>query len=204
MIAVIDYGTGNVRSVVKMMEHIGCKVELTNDVKKIKKASRIVMPGVGAFKPAMDQLSQFDLINVLQEEVITNKKPFLGICLGMQLLSDRSSENGMNNGLGWISGDVRLLNPTKTVKVPQFGWFSTRISELHPVTINLPSHPFFYFAHSYHFVPKNKKHISMTMNYGESYVAAIAHENIFATQFHPEKSQDVGIKFFENFINWNH
>ncbi len=203
MVVVIDYGLGNVRSVVKILEYLGSDVVLTNDVDIINRADRIILPGVGAFAPAMALLNRLSLVTTLFEAVMIKKKPLLAICIGMQLLANRSCEDGVHNGLGWVQGDVRQLNLKDELTVPKFGWFSTKTITIHPLTDNLPTGAFFYFAHSYHFVPADKTRIAMTMNYERTYVAAISHENIFATQFHPEKSQEVGIKFFENFVQWN-
>ncbi|MCD4722142.1 MAG: imidazole glycerol phosphate synthase subunit HisH [Desulfobacula sp.] len=204
MIAIIDYGMGNVRSVYNAFDFIGEDVEITADPQKIANASRIVLPGVGAFGKAMLNLNERGLVEILHREVLEKGKPFLGICLGMQLLTQSSSEHGFTKGLGWIPGKVRMFDLSNSqLKLPHMGWndITTKIS--HPVFDNLREDHFtFFFVHSYHIIIENQKDIAATCEYGYNFTASIARDNIFATQFHPEKSQDNGIQVLENFVKW--
>lgn len=207
MIAVIDYGMGNLRSIAKALEEVGGEVLVTSDRKDIAKADRIVFPGVGAFGDGMKNLRERDLLPVLEEEIMKNKKPFLGICLGMQLLACKSEEFGEHEGLGWIDADViRFKFPDVTgdekLRVPHVGWNTVKFTQSHPLLEDIDKEADFYFVHSYHFVPASQDVVIGTCDHGGDFVAAISQENIFATQFHPEKSQQDGLKMLENFINW--
>ncbi|MFH2091019.1 MAG: imidazole glycerol phosphate synthase subunit HisH [Pseudomonadota bacterium] len=204
MIAIIDYGMGNVRSVYNALDFIGQEVLITADPGKIADASRIVLPGVGAFGKAMDHLNTAGLVEILNREVLENKKPFLGICLGMQLLASDSSEHGFTNGLGLIPGQVRMFDrPDSDLKLPHMGWNDIMPQKPHPVFDGLKPGQFcFYFVHSYHFKPQDSGDVLATCDYGGEFCAVLARDNIIATQFHPEKSQDNGIQLLENFVNW--
>ena len=204
MIAIIDYGMGNVRSVYNAFDFIGEKVEITADPQKIADASRIVLPGVGAFGKAMYNLIQRGLVDILNREVIEKGKPFLGICLGMQLLMENSCEHGFTEGLGWIPGKVKMFDlPALELKLPHMGWNDITTKIFHPVFDKLGQENLtFYFVHSYHVITENQMDLAATCEYGYDFTASVARDNIFATQFHPEKSQDNGIQFLENFVHW--
>ena len=204
MIAIIDYGMGNVRSVYNAFDFIGEDVLITADPRKIANASRIVLPGVGAFGKAIDHLNKAGLVDILNKEVLEKGKPFLGICLGMQLLASDSSEHGFTKGLGLIPGHVRLFDlPDSNFKLPHMGWNDISLHRHHCFFNNLKEGQFsFYFVHSYHFIAEKQKDVLASCEYGANFCAVLAKENIIATQFHPEKSQDNGIQLLENFVNW--
>lgn len=203
LVVVIDYNMGNVRSVWKAFEYLGAKVIVSNSLEDIKKADRLVLPGVGAFGEGMENLKKLGIIEALEEEVIKNNKPFLGICLGMQLLAKDSEEFGFHKGLGWIDGSVKKLEPGSNFKIPHVGWNEIKIiDEACPIFSGITQKSAFYFVHSFHFIPERKENIKAVCDYGQEFVAAIQKENIFATQFHPEKSQMPGLKILENFLAW--
>ena len=213
-IAVIDYQTGNLHSVAKALEFVGGEVVVTSEVKELEAADKIVLPGVGAFGEGMEKLKQLGLIAVLNREVREKKKPFLGICLGMQLTATVGEEHGKHQGLGWIDARVvrfdfeNLDSPiesgndtNRTLKVPHMGWDDVRLVGQSPIFAGLESSATFYFVHSYHVVLKNKDLVTGFCDYGGEFAAAISFENIYLTQFHPEKSQKKGLKILENFVN---
>tara|TARA_B100000963_G_C22613379_1_gene666028 strand:+ start:343 stop:963 length:621 start_codon:yes stop_codon:yes gene_type:complete len=202
MTAIVDYGIGNVKSVCRAIEYLGGEVQLTRKFDELKKADRIILPGVGAFKPAIESILDYELDKVLYEEVIINKKPFLGICLGMQLVTNLTHENGLWKGLGWIDAEVHKLSDSDEYKLPQFGWNSVDIIFDHILMNNIPPQTAFYFANSYHVKVKNERIILLTTTYGETFVSSFVKENIFCTQFHPEKSQEFGLQLLENFLDW--
>jgi len=202
-IVIIDYNMGNLRSVQKAFEKLGCNVVITNDHAVIKNANKIVLPGVGAFKDGIKHLEELGLIEVLTQEVINNKKPFLGICLGMQLLSKKSYENGETNGLGWVDAEVIKFDVSKQekkLKIPHVGWNNTKYKNHNTLYNDVPDNSDFYFVHSYHFVTKEDV-VTCTTEYGINFISSLHKDNIFAFQFHPEKSQEVGLKILSNFIN---
>jgi len=201
-VTIVDYGLGNIRSVVNAFEAIDVSVETTKEPAKLLEAERIVLPGVGAFEVGMKNLEKLAFVPALEEVVLKQKKPFLGICLGMQLLADKSFEHGEHKGLGWVKGAVEKLPAEKGIKIPHVGW-----NDVKPVANNLlfnelSQEPVFYFVHSYHFACQNNEDVAATCNYGIDFTAALQRENIFATQFHPEKSQRVGLQLLRNFVNW--
>jgi len=201
MVVIIDYKMGNLRSVQKAFEKIGCDAVVTNDIEIIKNASKIVLPGVGAFADGMKHLNELGLINVLNEEIIKNKKPFLGICLGMQLISNKSYENGETQGLAWIDAEVVKFDFTnKKLKVPHVGWNNTKFKNKNKLLNEVADNSDFYFVHSYYF-KTDEDVVTSTTEYGFEFVSSINKENIYAFQFHPEKSQTVGLKILENFVN---
>lgn len=203
MIAVIDYRMGNTRSVVKTLQALGHEAELTNSPDRLRVASHLILPGVGAFKDGMANLRELGLEALLQEIVVRGKKPFLAICLGMQLLAEEGMENnGPHTGLGWIQGRVeRFAIDEKKYKVPHVGWNNIRIVKDVPLFRDVPRpDPDFYFVHSYHLVCANPEDIIASCDYGQTFTAAIQRENIIATQFHPEKSQANGIHVLNNFL----
>jgi len=202
-IVIINYKMGNLRSVQKAFEKVGCNAIITNDHDTIKKADKIVLPGVGAFKDGMKHLKQLDLINILNEEVLINKKPFLGICLGMQLIANKSYENGETRGLGWVNAKVvkfDFSSHIKKLKVPHVGWNNINFKNRNILFNNISDNSDFYFVHSY-YLETNEDVVTSITDYGINFVSSINKENIYAFQFHPEKSQVVGLKILENFVN---
>jgi len=195
MTAIIDYGMGNLASVQKALTFLNIDSLITNDEHLIKQAKCILLPGVGSFEQGMKNLKALNFIEVLNQEVIKNKKPFLGICLGMQLIMENGSEPKSCKGLGWIKGDVKLIK-NKKFPVPHLGWNRVYSSEDKYEKDRLIDN--FYFIHSYHVIPKENI-IKTFVDYEFQMVASIRKENIFATQFHPEKSQKAGLELLKNF-----
>jgi glutamine amidotransferase len=203
MVVVVDYGLGNLFSVAKAFEWVGAQVKISGDPEDLKNAERIVLPGVGSFGDGMDYIRAKGLDKVLVEEVIEKQKPFLGICLGLQLLADLGFEYGKHHGLGWIPGVVRELEVERFgLKVPHIGWNDIKIMRENQLFRGLPKTADFYFVHSYQLICQDPTDVVAVTEYGEEVIAAVLRKNIFATQFHPEKSQDNGIKLIENFMNW--
>ena len=202
MIAIIDYGMGNLRSVQKGFEAVGAKAIVTSDSKKILSARSVVLPGVGAFKACMDNLEKFDLIDTVKQSVQSGK-PFLGICLGLQLLFSQAEEFGSVSGLGIPKGKVvgfkDAPNSGDPLKIPHMGWNNVEVKPSHPLFDSVPNQSFFYFVHSYYVVPEDRATVATTTNYGIEFVSGIHHENIHAFQFHPEKSQQLGLTVLKNF-----
>lgn len=198
MITVIDYNMGNVRSVANAFEAFGCEVQITNQVSDIKQAKYIVLPGVGAFGEGMKNLKELGLIEVLNEQVLQKKKPFLGICLGMQLLADEGFEFGHFQGLGWIPGSVKKME-VDNLPLPHVGWNNLIIKTKSRILDRMPSGADFYFVHSFHFAAAEPDTVTATCEYGQEFAAVIARDNIYGVQFHPEKSQKAGKTLFENF-----
>ncbi len=190
---------GNVASVDKAVSYLGYESIITNNPNEINSSNYIILPGVGAFAQGMDNLTKLGLVDLLTNEVIVNKKPFLGICLGMQLIATKGHELKLTNGLGWVEGEVIKINePDKSI--PHLGW--NEITVTNDSFIKDFNQKDFYFIHSYHFNVTNREDIAATVNYGNSYVAAIQKENIFASQFHPEKSQLSGLSLIKSFLNF--
>ena len=202
-IVIIDYNMGNLRSVQKAFEKVGASAIISSDHSIIRNADKIVLPGVGAFKDGMKHLKRLGLIELLNDEVLNHKKPFLGICLGMQLLSKKSFEGGESEGLGWIDASVVKFDFTsneKRLKIPHVGWNNAVYQNSNPLFKEIPDNSDFYFVHSYYFRTNENVITSMT-EYGIEFVSSIHKENIYAFQFHPEKSQVAGLKILENFVN---
>jgi len=197
-IVIIDYGMGNLRNVQKGFEKIGFEAELTRSKKEIEKASAIVLPGVGAFKDCMENLEKYGLIEPLLRS-IEKGKPYLGICLGLQILYSESEEFGSHKGLDLIKGKVVRFRPDPEHKVPHMGWNTIEKEKEVPMLRGVESGDFFYFVHSYYVIPEEAKWISTFTTYGKPFVSSIWKENLFATQFHPEKSQQKGLRVLENF-----
>ncbi len=201
-IAIIDCGSGNLRSVSNAFLNIGADAVVTSDPAVVKSASHIVLPGVGAFGDVRAGLFAIDgMFEVLEEEILHRKKPFLGICVGMQLLADAGMEHGEHKGFGWIKGTVEAIKPADTkLKIPHMGWNNLSVQP-HPIFAKLPENPDVYFVHSYHFRAENQNDIIATVDYGGEITAAVARENIIGVQFHPEKSQKIGLAVLNNFVN---
>ncbi|MDP2938977.1 MAG: imidazole glycerol phosphate synthase subunit HisH [Candidatus Omnitrophota bacterium] len=197
MIAVIDYGMGNLHSVQKALEFVGAKVFVTQNADEIKQAQKLVLPGVGAMQQAMERLNYLGLVDVIKEAVNQNK-PFLGICLGLQLLFQESQEGGQVKGLGIIPGSVKKLS---NLKVPHIGWNQIKkINPECPLFKDIPEGAFFYFCHSYYVEPKDLIWIATQTEYATNFASSICGNNIFGVQFHPEKSHILGLKVLENFV----
>src|SRR3990172_3087464 len=195
-IVIVDYGMGNLRNVEKVLEKIGCEARLTRNKNEIQRASAIVLPGVGAFKDCMKNLEQYGLIEPLLQS-IEKGKPYLGICLGLQILFSESEEFGSHKGLGLIKGRVVKFKPDPEHKVPHMGWNTVEIEKDCPYLEGIGSGRFFYFVHSYYVVPAEKRWVSTLTEYGAPFASSLWKENLFATQFHPEKSQEDGLKILE-------
>jgi imidazole glycerol-phosphate synthase subunit HisH len=197
MIAIINYGLGNLTSVKNAFDLLGFESEITNDPEKIKNADTIVLPGVGAFKEGMDNLHNLGVIEVLNQEVLVKKKPFLGICLGMQLICNRSFEGGETQGLGWIDADVVKFK-TQDLIIPHMGWNNVNCNLDSPIFKGSNAKQDFYFVHSF-YVKLNEQVNVGTCDYGCNFAAVVQKNNIFATQFHPEKSQHEGLEMLRKF-----
>lgn len=198
MIAIIDYGMGNLHSVAKAFEKVGADARVSRDPKDVKKADALVLPGVGAFGDAMENLRKRGLAGVIREEVGAGK-PFLGICLGLDLLFEESDEHGINEGLGLIPGRVELL-PTD-LKVPHIGWNSVAMRKQSRLLKGIPDGSYFYFVHSYAVVPHEESDILCTTGYGCKFTSAVERDNMTAVQFHPEKSSSLGLAILRNFAS---
>lgn len=203
MIAIIDYGMGNVRSLHNALQYIGCDAVITADSDKIRHAERIILPGVGAFGDAMAAIRARGLDEQLEADVHQGGKPMLGICLGMQLLARTSTEHGVHQGLGWLDATVERFDPSGGLKIPHIGWNEVDSLLDEPLFRGIrQDERNFYFVHSFHVRCSNQADVIATSDYGGPFAAAVRHENVIATQFHPEKSQDNGIRVLENFLRW--
>ncbi len=209
MIAVIDYGMGNLRSVAKAFESVGADVIVSSEPEDILKADSVVLPGVGAFRDCMENLEEKKLDRVVRESIHSGK-PFLGICLGLQLLFEESVEFGRVRGLGILPGKVVRFKPQPAqpgnrdaLKVPHMGWNAVSIKKRQPLFESAPEDPYFYFVHSFYVVPDDPEVIATTTHYGIEFVSGIQHNNIYAFQFHPEKSQKLGLSILEKFAQLN-
>ena len=206
MIAIVDYGMGNLRSVHKGFERVGFSAAVTQDPGLIRKASGLVLPGVGAFKKAMENLTGLGLVGPITE-FIQSGRPFLGICLGLQLLFSESEEFGRQSGLGILEGRVvrfPFSNPDSSssrdsLKVPHMGWNAVHIRKHVPALAGVEDGAYLYFVHSYYPVPEDRHIVATTTDYGGDFVSSVSRGNLFACQFHPEKSQTVGLKILKNF-----
>lgn len=196
-VAVVDSGSGNLRSVERALAASGANPRFTSDPEEVAKADGIVVPGQGAFGDCMDNLRERGLDQAIRE-FIKSGKPYFGICLGLQILFEDSEESPESQGLSILEGNVRRFLPSAG-KVPHMGWNSTTSARSLPLLADIPENTYFYFTHSYYAVPKSDGMVALRCHYGGSFVAAIQHENIFACQFHPEKSQAAGLKLLQNF-----
>jgi glutamine amidotransferase len=198
MIAIIDYGMGNLRSVQKAIEAVGHEAEVTSDPDRVRRAPRIILPGVGAFEDAMAELRRTGLGEAFVEAVRAGK-PCLGVCLGLQLLFDTSSEDGEHEGLGLLPGRVERFGSHPGLKIPHMGWNTLRVRRPIPLLEGLGPEPSVYFVHSYHAVPDNPDDLAAEADYPEPFAAIVGRDNLMACQFHPEKSQRVGLAMYANF-----
>jgi glutamine amidotransferase len=205
MIGVIDYGRGNLLSVTNALDSIGEDVTLVRNPDELSQCDRIVLPGVGAFPAGMRSLIESELIGALTDNVINQGKPFLGICLGMQLLTKVGHEMIDTDGLGWIDGEVLEMKPSEpNLKLPHVGWNETAPDPNSPLFKNLGKTPVFYYVHSYAVSLSGQNTTAEAWcDYGGKFVAAVRNQNIVATQFHPEKSQEIGLRFLTNWVDWN-
>lgn len=199
MITIIDYGIGNIGSIINMLDYIGIKSKTTSDPDEVYNSKKLILPGVGAFDSAMQKINSIkDLKESLSQKVIKDKVPLMGICLGMQLLTN-SSEEGNLPGLGWIDADVKKFPVSKKMKVPHMGWNNVQIISTDKITKNLTEKEKYYFVHSYYVSVKDKKNSLMTTKYGLEFDSGIFFENIYGFQFHPEKSNKYGMKLLKNY-----
>ncbi|TPI12276.1 imidazole glycerol phosphate synthase subunit HisH [Mesorhizobium sp. B4-1-3] len=212
-VAIIDYGSGNLRSATKAFERaaheagLAATIELTADAERVRSADRIVLPGVGAYADCAAGLHAVSgMWEAVEEAAIAKGRPFLGICVGMQLMSQRGLEKTVTKGLGWIAGDVKEIQPSDpALKIPQIGWNTIELQRKHPLFSGIETGPkglHAYFVHSYHLDAKNPAEIVATTDYGGAVTAAVARDNLAGTQFHPEKSQALGLALITNFLKW--
>ena len=203
MIAIVDYGVGNLGSILNMFRKIGIEAVVTADPSGIEKAEKLILPGVGAFDTAMKNIRDLKLLDVLNQKVIVDKTPVIGLCLGMQILTE-SSEEGKMPGLGWIKGKTirfRFEESRNDLKIPHMGWNTVEIKNPSPLVEELDKNSRFYFVHSYHIDCKDKEDVTAVTNYGYDFHSVVKKENIYGIQFHPEKSHKFGMKLLENFAN---
>jgi glutamine amidotransferase len=199
MIAILDYEMGNLKSVSKALETVGAEVRITRDPAEAARADKLVVPGVGAFRDCMAALQKYNLDQAIRD-FIASGRPYLGICLGMQILMEESEEGGRFKGLGIFPGKVVRFAPELKLKVPHMGWNRLNPEKTCRILEGLGAESFAYFVHSYYVMPKAKKICAAKTDYGENFTSVIEQNNIFAVQFHPEKSQAVGLKILENFV----
>ena len=201
-VAIIDYGMGNLDSVARAVEECGGTPLVTNNIPDLEIATHIILPGVGAFPDAMNQLRQLSMDTALREQVLEYKIPFLGICLGMQVMATKGTEGGETEGLGLIEGTVKRLNPeSHDTRIPHVGWNEVHYVRSSPLFEGISTGKDFYFVHSYHFYCSDENNIIARTPYCGGFTSAISKGNIFGTQFHPEKSQKVGFQVLKNFIS---
>jgi glutamine amidotransferase len=205
-VTIVDYNSGNISSVINSFKEVAnnkINIEVTADLEKIKSSDKIILPGQGSFKSCVDALNNIKgLVDVLCEFAINNKKPLLGICVGLQMFADIGYEETETKGLGWISGKVsKINNQNGKYKLPHIGWNQINIVKDSKIFKNIDDKSHMYFVHSYEFIPKDKNVISATTDYSSNIVCSVEKENIFGTQFHPEKSDKIGLKIIDNFIN---
>ena len=205
-VTIVDYNSGNIRSVINSFNEVAkdvVNIEVTADLEKIKSSDKVVLPGQGSFKSCIDALNNINgLVDVLNEFAINNKKPLLGICVGLQMFADIGYEETETKGLGWISGKVSKIDNKKgKYKLPHIGWNQINIVKESKIFKNIENNSHMYFVHSYEFIPNDKSVISSTTNYSTNIVCSAEKENLFGTQFHPEKSDKVGLQIIQNFID---
>jgi len=198
-VCIIDYGSGNVKSVYNVLKYLGYDTVVSNEKSAIEDSSHLILPGVGSFGSAMNKIVSKVPLDCLEYNVLNNSKPFLGICVGMQVLADEGNEFGKFEGLGWIGGTVNKLSCGK-LAIPHVGWNNIHIKDSSPIFEKLKDHKDFYFVHSYAFNVKDKKHILASTEYGEKFASIVYKNNIYGFQFHPEKSQRAGQLLLSNFM----
>ena len=205
-VTIVDYNSGNISSVINSFKEVAknkVKIEVTSDLETIKTSDKVVLPGQGSFKSCVDALNNISgLVDTLNEFTISNKKPLLGICVGLQMFADIGYEETETKGLGWISGKVsKIDNQNGKYKLPHIGWNQLNIVKDSKIFKGIENNSHMYFVHSYEIIPEDKSVVSATTDYSSSIVCSIEKENIFGTQFHPEKSDKTGLKIISNFIN---
>ena len=200
MIAIIDYGAGNLQSVKKAFDFIGAESVITDNPEIINACDRILLPGVGSFGDAMDSMAKSGLVETVKQNALSGK-PFLGICLGLQLLFEESEESLGVKGLGIFKGKIKKFSSDMGLKIPHIGWNSLEIKQKDGIFKNIPDNSYVYFVHSYYLQAEDKNDIATVTNYGISFHSAVGKNNLFATQFHPEKSGDVGLQILRNFAS---
>ena len=205
-VTIVDYNSGNISSVINSFNEVArdkVNIEVTSDLNKIKSSDKVVLPGQGSFKSCIDALNNINgLVDTLNEFAIKNKRPLLGICVGLQMFADVGYEEIETKGLGWISGKVsKIDNQNGKYKLPHIGWNELNIVRDSKIFKDIKNNSHMYFVHSYEFVPVDKKVVAATTDYSSNIVCAIEKENIFGTQFHPEKSDKIGLKVINNFLN---
>ena len=205
-VTIVDYKSGNISSVINSFEEVAknkVNIEVTSDLNKIKSSDKVVLPGQGSFKSCVEALNNINgLTDILNEFAITNKKPLLGICVGLQMFADIGYEETETKGLGWIAGKVsKIDNQNGKFKLPHIGWNQINIIKDSKIFREINNNSHMYFVHSYEFIPEDKNVISATTDYSSNIVCSVEKENIFGTQFHPEKSDTIGLKIIDNFIN---
>ena len=205
-VTIVDYKSGNISSVINSFKEVAqdkVKIEVTSDVSKIKLSDKVVLPGQGSFKSCVDALKSINgLVDSLNDFVMINKKPLLGICVGLQMFADVGYEETETKGLGWISGKVtKINNQNGKYKLPHIGWNQINILKGSKIFKDIKDKSHMYFVHSYEFIPNDKNLISATTDYSSKIICSVEKENIFGTQFHPEKSDKIGLQLIENFIN---
>lgn len=196
MNVIIDYKVGNLHNLKNALDFSGVENQLVCKADEVRNADRILLPGVGAFAPAMEQLRQSGMLEVLQEKVESGT-PLLGICVGAQLLMDESEEDGTHAGLGWIPGKVKRFQ--HQLKIPQMGWNQVSKQKQDPLFEEVADETHFYFVHSYHLLPENSEHVLGLSNYGYDFASVVRKDNLWGVQFHPEKSQNAGLRLLKNF-----
>ena len=204
-VTIVDYNSGNIGSVINSFKEVArekVNIEVTSDLNKIKSSDKVVLPGQGSFKSCVDALNKINgLTDTLNKFVINNKKPLLGICVGLQMFADTGYEESETKGLGWISGKVsKIDNRNGKYKLPHIGWNQINILKDSKILKNIDNNSHMYFVHSYEFIPEDKSVISATTDYSSKIVCSIERDNLFGTQFHPEKSDKTGLKIIDNFI----
>ena len=205
-VTIVDYNSGNISSVINSFKEVAkdkVNIEVTSDLNKIKSSDKVVLPGQGSFKSCVDALNNINgLVDNLNEFAISNKKPLLGICVGLQMFANTGYEETETKGLGWIAGKVsKIDNQNGKYKLPHIGWNQINIAKESKLFRNIQNNSHMYFVHSYEFIPVDKNVVSATIDYSSNIVCAVEKENIFGTQFHPEKSDKIGLKIIDNFIN---
>lgn len=203
MVGIIDYGMGNLMSVYHAVLAVGAEVTVCRKPAELRAVTRLILPGVGAFRDCMQNLRQTGFVEALNEAALQRRLPVLGICLGMQAMAKRSFEGGEHEGLGWFDADVVRIQPSDpALRVPHMGWNQLQYRQDAPLFAGLPPVAEFYFVHSYHLQARDPSLVLATCDHGGTVTAAVGRDNIFATQFHPEKSQEHGLRVLQNFVAW--